>query len=151
MYDYKNFTIAVDFDDTCVVPGDVYPEIECDVPGAAMELAKLAALGVRIILWTCREGKDLDVAVKWFNEHNIPLFGVNCNPDIYWLTHPTGRKIYADVYVDDKALGIPLMYVMNKPVVNWNAAAELIYRTHFYWQQRYHTFNKSPKTEEINE
>jgi ribonucleotide monophosphatase NagD (HAD superfamily) len=44
------FTLAVDFDGTCVE--HVYPETGQDVPGAVECLRKLDRAGVQIILWT---------------------------------------------------------------------------------------------------
>ena len=138
MYDYKHFTVAVDFDNTCVVAGKVYPEIAGSVPGAASELAKLAAFGVRIVLWTCRVGKELDAARKWFEDNGIPLFGVNHNPDPYWIENPT-RKIYADVYVDDKGLNMPTITINHQKCVDWNEAGRMILEEHerWYWRHFY--------------
>lgn len=133
MYDYKHFTVAVDFDNTCVVAGETYPEITGDVPGAATELALLSSSGIRIVLWTCRVGEELDIARKWFDDRGIPLFGVNTNPDPYWLENPT-RKIYADVYVDDKGLNMPMTRIGNQSCVDWFFAGKMIRMAHERWR-----------------
>ena len=46
--------------------------------------------------------------VDWFKKHEIPLYGVNKDPDHYrWTQSP---KVYAELYIDDSALGCPLKY-----------------------------------------
>lgn len=95
--------IAVDFDSTCVI--DDYPDVGEDI-GAAPVLRELAARNHSIILWTMRSGRNLEVAVSWFEKNGIPLYGVNKNPNQHtWTTSP---KAYAEVLIDDVALGCPL-------------------------------------------
>lgn len=59
-----------------------------------------------IILWTCREGKYLDVAKDWC-KNNLPEIiqptFYNENPDIH-RKYSICRKIYADEYWDDKSV-----------------------------------------------
>lgn len=53
-----------------------------------------------------RSGKELEEAVDWFKGHSIPLYGVNTNPgQKEWTQSP---KAYAQLYIDDAALGCPL-------------------------------------------
>lgn len=62
---------------------------------------------VKIILWTCRTGENLEFAVNWCKEHGLIFDAVNENlPDP--VTHFGGdcRKVYADFYIDDKNIGI---------------------------------------------
>ena len=48
----------------------------------------------------------LQDAIDWFKENGIPLWGINENPNQKeWTSSP---KIYANIYIDDTALGIPL-------------------------------------------
>lgn len=95
--------IAIDFDGTCVVHR--YPKIGQDI-GAVPVIRKISAAGHSIILWTMRSGKELQDAVDWFASHNIPLFGINENPEQKsWTSSP---KQYAQIYIDDAALGAPL-------------------------------------------
>jgi len=118
----KPMIIAVDFDGTCVT--HEYPKIGKEI-GAAPVLKWLTDNGHKIILHTMRgkldNGKgDLDDALWWFKEHDIPLFGVNENPtQISWTQSP---KPYAQLYIDDAALGCPLMLnpaLSDRPFVNW--------------------------------
>ena len=114
--------IAIDFDGTCVT--HEYPEVGRDI-GAAEVIRKFVARGDKIILFTMRSGEPLMHAVDWFERKGITLFGVNCNPEQRtWTTSP---KPYAHVYIDDAALGVPLMRPKTgRPYVHWNAVAELM-------------------------
>lgn len=58
----------------------------------------------RIILWTCRCGRKLEQAVQWCEEFGLEFDKVNRNTDeILEKYGSDSRKIYADVYIDDKA------------------------------------------------
>lgn len=111
--------IAVDFDGTCVT--HEYPEVGKDI-GAAPVLRKLVDVGHKIILNTMRSGKELEDAEHWFKLNNIPLFGSNINPtQNRWTDSP---KVYANLYIDDAALGCPLIMdrkFSNRPYVDWEA------------------------------
>ena len=89
-------------------------------------LRALVEAGSKLILYTMRTGKELDAAVQWFARHNIPLWGVNKNPDQHkWTESP---KIYANKYIDDAALGVPLLEPSgaDRPHVDWVAVAHLL-------------------------
>jgi len=121
--------IAVDFDGTCVTHD--YPEVGKDV-GAVPVLRALSDAGARIILWTMRSGgrtdgtNPLQDAVEWFQANGIPLYGVNENPSqAGWTASP---KAYAQLYIDDAALGCPLKEdaaLSERPFVDWDAVASL--------------------------
>lgn len=115
--------IAVDFDGTCVTHD--YPYIGSDI-GAVPVLRELADAGYHLVLNTMRSGRLEKDAVKWFKENDIPLYGVNCNPDQRsWTSSP---KVYADLYIDDSALGIPLKTspTSTRPFVDWVAVREIL-------------------------
>lgn len=96
--------IAVDFDGTCVK--FAYPKVGEDI-GAAPVLKKLVENGHRIILLTMRDGgQPFRDAIEWFNRNEIPLFGINSNPEQNWSN---SRKVYANYYIDDQAVGTPLI------------------------------------------
>ena len=109
--------IAVDFDGTCVT--HEYPNIGKDI-GAVPVLKKLTANGHKLILNTMRSGDDLSDAVKWFEENEISLYGINNNPSQkFWTDSP---KVYAHLYIDDAALGCPLkndLSISERPFVDW--------------------------------
>ena len=57
----------------------------------------------RIILWTCRCGKDLEVAVDACAKQGLIFDAVNENlPDMIEKFGGDTRKIFADIYIDDK-------------------------------------------------
>jgi hypothetical protein len=113
----NKLTIAVDFDGTCVT--HTYPFIGKDI-GSVPVLKDLVDRGHQLILWTMRSGKQLEESVKWFSDNEIPLFGVQRNPtQDSWTTSP---KAYAQLYIDDAALGCPLSWnpeLSDRPFVRW--------------------------------
>ena len=109
--------IAVDFDGTCV--DHRFPEVGPDAPDSVTSLRALHAAGHELILWTMRSGKPLDDAVAWFASKGIPLYGINGNPDQHtWTKSP---KAYAQIYIDDAALGCPLIELASfkRKCVDW--------------------------------
>lgn len=117
--------IAVDFDGTCV--DHRFPLVGPDVPGAVDVLQRLAMEGHQLMLWTMRSGQYLEDAVQWFKERGIPLYGVNDNPQQHEWT--ASRKIYAKVYIDDAALGAPLIRVSGfvRDSVNWSSVRDYLF------------------------
>lgn len=122
MQRYANKIIAVDFDGTCVT--HEYPAMGKAI-GAAPVLRKLVAEGAKIILWTMRSGNELREAKEWFGRNSIPLFGVNENPQQKsWTTSP---KAYANKYIDDNAVGVPLITPKEgRPYVDWVAIEKIM-------------------------
>ena len=114
--------IAVDFDGTCVEHD--YPDVGMDVEGAVDVLKALNAKGHKLILFTMRSGSKLDAAVRWFKERKIELWAVNTNPEQKSWTDSV--KVHADLYIDDSAVGCPLMFIDDapRPMVNWAKVRE---------------------------
>jgi len=134
----KKLIIGIDFDGTCCCHN--FPEIGKDI-GAVPVLKRLVENGHRLILFTMRSIKpsewnvveggydvvsgwdNLTPAIQWFKDNNIPLYGVNNNPEqSKWSISP---KPYCHLYIDDTALGSPLKYdgfMSNRPFVDWNKA-----------------------------
>ncbi len=114
--DKDKLIIAVDFDGTCVK--DEFPEVG-DSIGAENVLKDLISNGHKIILWTVRSNEKLEKAKKWFQDNDIELFGINENPEQKeWSNSP---KAHADLFIDDKALGCPLIFPEDEqPYVDWN-------------------------------
>lgn len=126
----KTLIFAVDFDGTCVT--HEFPKVGRDI-GAQSVLKELIAHGHKLILWTMRSDNrppldkhgtpqppnPLSDAVAWFEHNSIPLHGVNRNPDQdSWTSSP---KAYANYYIDDAAIGVPLCPGLTgeKPFVDW--------------------------------
>lgn len=117
----RGAVIAVDFDGTVVT--HEYPRIGADA-GAVPVLKELAANGCRLILYTMRHGVLLEQAVAWYRNQDIPLYAVNENPSQRkWTASP---KVYADLYIDDSNLGVPLRFAegCSRPVVDWQRIRE---------------------------
>lgn len=142
--------IGIDFDGTCVT--HEFPKVGEDI-GAVPVLKELVANGHNLILFTMRSnvqnntgysnevpevhnGNFLDDAVNWFKQHDIPLYGIQVNPTQHtWTTSP---KCYAQLYIDDAALGIPLLvHTINeldetgnkrwsRPYVNWPEVCKML-------------------------
>lgn len=116
--------VAIDFDGTCVT--HEYPRVGKDI-GAVPVLKKLTDSGHKLVLNTMRSGDELADAIQWFIDNDIPLYGVNENPDQKsWTASP---KVYAHIYIDDAALGCPLIYdhgLSSIPFVNWTAVADFL-------------------------
>ena len=108
----KKLIIAVDFDGTIVE--HKFPEIGKLLPNARKVLREWRDKGHSIIIWTCRnqsepfhpEWKEAHIgAVKDFLDKNlIPYDVINSDsPAIdFWLQ---SRKVYADIYIDDRNMG----------------------------------------------
>ena len=114
--------IAIDFDGTCVTHD--YPAIGRSV-GAEDVLHDITAYGHQLVLFTMRSEEQLKQAIEWFHERHIPLYGINENPNQKsWTTSP---KVYAQIYIDDAALGCPLIYgEHSRPYVDWTIVRELL-------------------------
>jgi hydroxymethylpyrimidine pyrophosphatase-like HAD family hydrolase len=100
--------IAIDFDGTIV--SHQYPDIGKAAPGAAETIQYLYDKGYKLILWTCRYGSDLVDAVD-FVHRLVPYVkwsGFNA-PYVDAPFKSLGRKIYADFYIDDKSINIPMV------------------------------------------
>jgi hypothetical protein len=119
-------TICVDFDGTCVTHD--YPLVGKDI-GAIPILKRLVEEGNSLILWTMRSGKELNDAIKWFESNGIKLYGIQENPtQSSWTTSP---KAYAQLYIDDAALGCPLIInnkLSSRPFVNWNEVEKILFK-----------------------
>lgn len=116
--------INVDFDGTVVK--HAYPEIGGEV-GSVPVLKRIVNNGHKLILFTMRDGKELEDAVNWFKSNDIPLYGIQTNPtQKEWTSSP---KAYAQLMIDDSALGCPIKYdkilvgdalmKVGRPYVDW--------------------------------
>ena len=116
--------IAIDFDGTCVT--HEYPNEGNDI-GAVPVLKKLVEKGHELILFTMRSGMGLDDAIQWFLRNDIRLYGIQYNPTQSMWT--ASNKAYAQLYIDDAALGCPLkadLTISNRPFVDWSEVEKLL-------------------------
>jgi hypothetical protein len=132
--------INIDADGTCFT--HEYPLIGKDI-GAQRVLKKLVKKGHQLILFTMRDdtpdimdeyyqikqqgNRYLTDAINWFKSNNIPLYGIQSNPtQLQWTTSP---KSYAELMIDDTALGCPLKFdinISNRPFVDWGEVEKLL-------------------------
>ena len=116
-------TIGIDFDG-CLVSWN-FPLVGKDI-GSAEVCRDLVKKGVKIILYTMRDKEFLDDAVKWCNDNKIELYGINENPSQTWSD---SRKVHADIYIDDQALGCPLKEdktISERPFVDWKKIRKML-------------------------
>ena len=89
---------AIDFDGTlceAIYPGIGEPKLE-----VIQKVKELKEQGNILILWTCRRGKALRDAINWCKQFD--LYFDRINRDYHFaILH---RKIFADFYIDDKAV-----------------------------------------------
>lgn len=105
------FIIAVDFDGTLV--DDKFPSIgrKNAMLFGLCEVWKMA--GARLILWTCRHGEALEKAIQFCNDNGLEFDAYNENiPEVQAIFGTDTRKVYADVYIDDKAV-MPETYIQS--------------------------------------
>jgi len=96
--------IAIDFDGTLTTE-NTWPEIG-EPNETVLALARYyRAKGYELILWTCRDGVRLDEAVEWCRNREVTFDAVNDNLDRVKEEYGmNARKVYADVYIDDKSV-----------------------------------------------
>lgn len=143
----KSLVVALDFDGV-VVTND-FPNIGQRI-GAEKWIPQLQAeFNIRVILWTVRSNNsDLETvpsdlaipgikvnlrndfltqAILECQKQGIRLWAVNINPEqkLWSLS----SKVYADIYIDDRALGVPLIKFKShpEPVINWNLLGPKLY------------------------
>jgi hypothetical protein len=130
-----SMSVLVDFDGTCTTHD--FPNVGKDI-GAVPVLKKLVENGHKLILFTMRSHRPflsftgnardtLDEAVDWFTQNDIPLYGINTNPDQKtWTDSP---KAFGELLIDDIALGCPLINdreIHQRPFVDWGQIEEML-------------------------
>lgn len=90
--------IAIDFDNTLAFTD--YPIIKA--PNTELvEFIRQHQNDYIFILWTMREGKQLQFAKEWIKEQGIRFDYYNQNTPWNIQKYGDRRKIYADYYIDD--------------------------------------------------
>lgn len=112
----KQYTIAVDFDGTIALgnsfPNLIYSNINKMLINWLLHRQKL---GDKILLWSCREnygGKNypngfyINEAIEYCKNYGLIFDSINANYGELWgeCGISYGRKISADIYLDDKSL-----------------------------------------------
>ena len=117
----KKLIVGLDFDGTLVK--HAYPDIGEDI--GAFPILKKYAKHCKYILFTMRSGETLEAAVEYINRMGIALYGINKNPSQKcWTSSP---KAYCHLYIDDAALGAPLIRPLDgRPYINWHTADTML-------------------------
>lgn len=129
--------IAIDFDGTIVK--HMFPEIGSEVPHAIPYLQRFQDYGATLILWTMRsdtygeksreryhDRKFQKEAIDFCASKGLIFSSVNHDPDQKdWSNSP---KCYAHLYIDDAALGCPLILPEDgtRPYVDWLVVGPLV-------------------------
>lgn len=96
-----SYIIAVDFDGTLCE--NMYPEIGKPNSVLIDDLKMRKNNGVKLILWTCRVGDQLEQAIDWCRDHGLVFDTVNQNlPEIVESFGGDCRKVFAHEYIDDR-------------------------------------------------
>ena len=115
--------IAVDFDGTIVE--NRYPAIGRENPFAVRTLKMLQEEGHFLILWSCREGEELDAALDWCRERGLEFYAANKDfPEENEQENLSfSRKIKADMFIDDRNVG---------GLPDWGAIYQMIHENKAY-------------------
>ena len=130
-------TIAVDFDGTIVE--HLYPHIGKELPFAIASLKRIQAEGHRLILWTAREGELLQEAIDFCAKRGLEFFAINSNYPGEEVDAAAihARKLHADLFIDDRAVG---------GLPDWGAIYEVVHNR-WTWREYYEYLGTLPKEE----
>ena len=94
---------AVDFDGT--LSFGKYPQAGPANDGLIDFLRARRNKGDKLILWTCREGKELQIALDFCLSNNLEFDAINDNlPEVIAKYGTNSRKVSCDFYIDDRAV-----------------------------------------------
>lgn len=133
--------IAVDFDGTIVQ--DRYPEIGNERIFATQTLRALIQERHQLVLWTVRQGEELEEAVEWCRQRGVEFYAVNKDypdEDVEKNCHYS-RKLKVDIFIDDRNVG---------GLPDWGTIYEIIHNRKTYEdvmleQGNQHTYEKKKK------
>lgn len=120
--------VAVDFDG--ILCTNKFPEIGLPNYDMISLIRRLIDKGHEVILWTTRNGDELEAAVDWCERFGLHFCSVNepapSNDKEYRTKYPTqSRKVYADLYIDDHnpqfvmdSMAVHSGYAMDNTITN---------------------------------
>ena len=96
--------IAVDFDDTLAKVGEKYPEIGEPTYLLATLIAyrRILKEHLQIILWTCRDGEALQMAINYCKEWGLEFDAINEDAPATLKWKSKTPKPFAHIYIDDR-------------------------------------------------
>lgn len=104
---HNDLVIAVDFDDTvydCHKMSRTYDDV--------LTLLRRAQKYCKIYAWTGHFEEDYDRIRQYFLDNGVNLTGINEDTCI-----SVGRKMYANIYLDDRG-GLPTTYALLKKLID---------------------------------
>lgn len=98
--------IAVDFDGTLFT--DCYPNIGKPIDRVINYCKNRRKSGDILILWTCRNGEELEQALVACKSVGLEFDYVNesAKENLALYNNVDSRKISADIYIDDRCLSV---------------------------------------------
>lgn len=93
-HQHGRLIICIDFDDTIY---DFHKK--CNTYDNVIQLLKRWQNFADIIVWTGNGEEQYEMIKQYCKEHGISIYGINCDSRV----KVAGRKIYANVYLDDRA------------------------------------------------
>jgi hypothetical protein len=95
--------IAIDFDGTIVkYVKDAYLYTDFDLMPNVQEVIAWINQRFYTVLWTCRCGEQLKIALDFLARNGLVFHSINKNAP--FLDFHTSRKIFANTYIDDRGL-----------------------------------------------
>lgn len=122
------FVLAIDFDGT-LFHGTWNVDGEPNVPVISQTKRFCDHPGCEVILWTCREERLLVDAISRCEGVGLQFDAINMNASetLLWNSlmfgrqgNTSGRKVFADLYVDDKSPGSIDHYLSLDPESEWD-------------------------------
>lgn len=105
--------VAIDFDGT-ITARNTYPNFTEPRKYAKQVINFLVDIGVNVVVWTCRDTgidqnshrviDDITPMIQYLEQHGIKYTAINKSSHLSPFTYQA-RKVYAHMYVDDKAYG----------------------------------------------
>lgn len=121
---FEDKILAVDFDGTLCEAA--WHEIGKPIEKNIEYVKEKKKEGWKLILWTNRVEDKLEEAIAWCGENDIYFDAINENlPEVIEAFGNDTRKIYATIYLDDRALNA-IKQIPGKPIhgEKWNEILE---------------------------
>lgn len=119
----RKLVIAIDFDGTIV--SDNYPLIGEFLPNAKQVIIRLSRKeDIELVLWTCRSEERLQKAIEFLYINGILDCFTAINDNVPYIKEKFGDsihnspKIFADLYVDDKAYNADINWLDIQQKIN---------------------------------
>lgn len=97
---------AIDFDGTLCK--SKFPMAGEPIQETVDKVKALRENGYELILWTCRRGESLEIALEWCKQHGLIFESINAptpRQAASWGPN-VGPKVFADIYIDDRAVNV---------------------------------------------